>query len=450
MARRRRHKPLAVPDPRDMPVTDIDGLSDDGCGVAHVDGKAVFIDGAIPGDRVRFYYTKRKTSFDKAALYELIDSSPDRVEPQCPVYGVCGGCSLQHMAPEQQISTKQGILLDHFQRIGDVTPEQVLPPITGPHWHYRTKARLSCRYVAKKGSVLVGFKEKGGRYVVVMNQCEILDQRVSDLLPALKAMLMQFSDRGSVAQVEVAATGNEVALVFRNVSELTANDKTLLVNFADVHSVKIFLQPGGLDTVHLFHPQGNPMMTYALGQFGLTFEYWPMNFTQVNEEVNAKMIDQALTLLEPKQGERVFDLFCGIGNFTLPVATSGASVLGIEGEAALIERATANAKLNRLMDRVEFRVDDLYAIGDDDLKKLGKVDKILLDPPRSGAREICEKMSLLKPRRLVYVSCNPATLARDAGVLVHNHGYRLTHAGVMDMFPHTTHVESMAVFDAPG
>lgn len=432
-----------------MPTAVIESMADDGNGVAHIDGKAVFIDGAVPGDTVRFYYTKHKPSFDKGTLHEVIEAGPGRVEPRCEYFGLCGGCSLQHLAPADQVANKQAILLENLKRIGHVSPEQVLPPITGNHWHYRKKARLGCRYVSKKDSVLVGFKEKGGRYVVVMDSCQVLDARVSAALPAIKDMLMKFEDRGSIAQVEVAATGNDVALIFRNVSDLTESDKNLLIAFSGEQNVKVYLQPGGLDTVHLFHPLGDPMMHYQLERYGLDFEYWPMDFTQVNEEINAKMIDQALELLDVKRGERVFDLFCGIGNFTLPIATTGASVLGIEGDETLIERATANAKRNGLSEKTEFRTKDLYTVLDSELEQLGGVDKVLLDPPRSGAREICGQMHLLKPSRIVYVSCNPATLARDAEILVKEQGYRLTHAGVMDMFPHTTHVESMAVFDAP-
>lgn len=441
MGRRNRQKRLP-PEPLEISV---DALSHDGRGVARVEGKTVFIHGALPGERVLFRYTAQRKSHDEGEVLEVLQASPDRVEPQCPHFGLCGGCSLQHQAPQAQVAAKQQALLDALQHIGKVSPGAVLPPLRNESpWGYRRKARLGAKYVAKKGRVLVGFRERGSSFLAELNECHVLHPRVGFLLLPLSELIGALSIRDRVPQIEVSMDDERLVLIFRVMAPLSTADETLLRQFGEQHQLAIYLQPGGPDTIA---PLDEPVaMHYALPDFGLELAFLPTDFTQVNTAINRQMTRRAVALLQAGADDRVLDLFCGVGNFTLPLATQAGEVVGVEGDAGLVERARANAQSNGL-DNVGFHVANLY----EDLAQAPwlkqRFNKALIDPPRSGALEVLEQLPRLGVERLVYVSCYPGTLARDAGELVHKHGYRLLQAGVMDMFPHTAHVESIALFE---
>lgn len=425
----------------------IESLDHEGRGVAHHEGKAIFVDGALPGEIVEASPYRRKPSFELATLCRVLKPSAMRVDPQCAYFGTCGGCSLQHVDARAQVAAKQRVLEDNLWHIGKVEPEQVLPAIYGPAWGYRHRARLSVRHVAKKGGTLVGFREKRSSYVADMHSCEVMPPRISALLPALRESLAQLSIRGHVPQVEVALGEAVDVLVLRILRALSAEDETLLRQFAERHAVQLYLQPQGPDTAHAFHPPLAADLYYTLPEFDLKIRFTPTDFTQVNHEINRILVRRALTLLAPRPGEHVADMFCGIGNFSLAIARSGASVTGIEGSAALVKRAAENAAANGLTDSTRFMKMDLFKIDAAALAALGRCDRMLIDPPRDGAVELVKSIGENVPARIVYVSCNPATLARDAGLLVQTKGYRLSGAGVVNMFPHTSHVESIAVFD---
>lgn len=426
----------------------IDNLSHEGRGVARLNGKATFIQGALPGEEVMFQYTRIKKDFDEGQLVSVINPSPLRVEPKCPHYQLCGGCSLQHLSEASQINFKQDQLLDLLTRFAQTRPQTVLEPLLGSHWHYRNKARLSVRFVEKKQATLVGFRERNNpRYITEITQCPVLNASLgSDLMP-LRLLIESMSDKHSIAQVELAAGDEEIALIFRHLAPLTPDDLLKLEGFAQTYHYKIFLQPGGPDTVTLlFPPMSNQYLTYDLPDHELQFEFHPTDFTQVNSALNRAMVNCAIELMDLKKSDNVLDLFCGLGNFSLPMAKYCAKVIGVEGSTNMVERAYHNAKKNQL-EGLEF-----YAANLDDKECVQKLaqytfNKLLIDPPRSGALEIVRKMDLLNPQRIVYVSCNPVTLARDTGILVNEKGYRLISAGVMDMFPHTAHVESIALFE---
>jgi 23S rRNA (uracil1939-C5)-methyltransferase len=439
MARSRsRRKPLPAP----VRVT-IESLGHDGRGIARVEGKTVFVDGALAGEEVEVRYVKQHRNFDEAAVEEVITPSPLRVEPRCPHFSVCGGCSLQHMAEEQQIEAKQAVLLDNLARLGKVKPAEVLRPLTGPHWGYRRKARLSVKHVRKKGKVLVGFREKHSPYVAEIDSCAVLHPAVGERIEALAAVIESLRASERIAQIEVAVADNATALVFRNLDPLSEEDQARLCVFGQEHDVHIYLQPGGPETVSPLCPTDSQLF-YRLHDFGLELGFGPTDFTQVNFDINRDMLIRALDLLQLGGDERVLDLFCGIGNFTLPIATRAAEVVGVEGAAASVERAADNARRNGI-ENVGFHVANLA----DDVSGAqwaGSYDRVLLDPPRAGALEVLPVVAATGASRIVYVSCHPGTLARDAGELVHRYGYRLEQAGVMDMFPHTAHVESIALF----
>ncbi len=439
MARRRRNRLPAEP-----VRASIDNMAHDGRGVTRVNDKTVFIDGALPGETVLFTYTAQHRRFDEGAAIEVIEASPHRVEPKCPHFGVCGGCSLQHLDPSEQINAKQQILLDNFTHLGKVTPGLVLPPLTGPLWGYRRKARLGVKYVLKKEKLLVGFRERRSPYLTDLSRCEVLHPSVGERLTELAELISGLEAYQRIAQIEVAVDDRQTALVFRNLDELSAADRDSLIGYAQANDLRIFLQPGGPNTVAPLWPE-QVELSYRLEAYDVGYRFGPTDFTQVNYDINRQMVDRALALLDPQPRERVLDLFCGLGNFTLPIARRAASVVGVEGEQALVERARENAERNGL-ENVTFHVADLAADLSDSPWWQGGFDKVLLDPPRSGAQETLAHLARLKVRRLVYVSCNPATLARDAGILVNDFGYRLEQAGVMDMFPHTGHVESIALF----
>lgn len=432
-----------------IPVTvDIEKFSHDGRGIARIDGKTTFVEGALPGETVSMVYSRKKSDFDEGSTVAVMHPSTLRVDPICPHYLLCGGCSLQHLSPIAQIHEKQTQLLDLLTRTGHVLPENILPPLSGKIQNYRNKARLSVRFVEKKQSTLIGFREKNNpRFITEINQCSVLNIKVDEAIKPLRQLLNTLSNPRSIAQIEVAAGDDAVALIFRNLEPLTSEDEALVTTFAQTHGFKIYLQPEGMDSVYLFHPPEAPeYLTYALPDHGIQFQFHPTDFTQVNAEINRAMVNQAIEHLQLTSTDRVLDLYCGLGNFSLPMAKYCASVLGIEGSQTMVKRAQENAVLNQISN-VQFAMANLDDEKTFDIFTKHPIDKLLLDPPRAGALAIVQKMHKIKPRRIVYISCNPATLARDTDILVHQQGYRLVSAGVMDMFPHTAHVESMAVFE---
>lgn len=449
MARRRRSRKQRLPaDP--VEVT-IDSMAHDGRGVAHIEGKAVFVDGALPGERVSFLYTAKRSSHDEGKIHEVLDPAPERVEARCEAFGLCGGCSLQHLDEKEQIGFKQQTLLENLKRLGKVEPEEVLEPLTGPHWGYRRKARLGVRDVPKKGRVLVGFREKHSPYLANFTHCHVLHPSVGMKLEAISECIGDLSVSNRIAQIELSIGGREedgndrVAMVFRNLDPLTADDEARLRAFSVDHGFDLYLQPGGPDTVVPLS-EGVGELSYTLPDFGVEMFFGPMDFTQVNNDINRSMVARAMELLDPQGDERILDLFCGLGNFTLPIARSAGKVIGVEGDKELVRRAGENAERNGV-ENAEFHVADLTQDLTGEPWLRDGIDKLLIDPPRSGALEVIPHAVALKPRRIVYVSCNPSTLARDAGELVNTHGYKLLKAGVMDMFPHTSHVESIALFE---
>lgn len=433
-------------------IATIESLDQEGRGVTHVDGKVIFIEGALPFEEVKFVSHHVKATYELATTVEVLKQSSQRVTPGCAYFGTCGGCAMQHLEFSAQVAAKQRMLEADLWHIGRVRAEKVLPPIQGTPWHYRHKARLRVRYVEKKGGVLVGFNEKGTSYVTFMDSCEVLTQPVSDLIVPLKALIGQLSIKQSVPQIELAVGEDATVLVFRIMEALTEADIALLQTFEETHGAQVWTQTKGPDTVKpLFAHDG--MLHYSLPEFNLQYPFSPIEFTQVNPAINRVMIRRAMQLLQPQAGERIADFFCGLGNFTLPIARSGASVYGVEGSQALVKRAVENAQLNGVSN-VEFAESDLFDMTPESLQLLGAFDKWLVDPPRDGAIELIKSLPDAEdanadhaPSRIVYVSCNPATLARDAAILTQSKGYRLQAAGVMNMFPHTAHVESIAIFE---
>lgn len=426
-------------------AAEITDLDHEGRGVAHVAGKVVFIDDALPGERVEWQRSKSTRTFDEGRLLNVLTPSPHRVEPGCPHFGMCGGCVLQHLAADQQIEFKQRQLLDALARIGQVAPASILAPLRGPEWHYRRRARLAARWVPKKQKTVVGFRERSSTFIANLEQCPILAEPVARLIEPLSALISALSLRARVPQIEVAVGDRATAFVIRVLDEPTPEDRAQMEAFQRAHNIDIYLQPGGYETVVPLAGGPSPL-EYRLPTFDVTVRFMPTDFIQVNGAVNALMIEQALEWLAPTAQDRVLDLFCGLGNFSLPIARSGAHVTAVEGEAGLVERARENAALNGFA-KVEFHVADLF---DPDFARAvwagRSYDKILLDPPRAGAREVLPLIAASGASRVVYVSCHPGTLARDAGVLVNEHDFKLEAAGVIDMFPHTAHVESMAIF----
>jgi 23S rRNA (uracil1939-C5)-methyltransferase len=429
---------------------DVTSLDQEGRGVARIEGKAVFVEGALPGERVTYTTLKRKPSFEIARADIIVRASAERTAPRCPHFSICGGCSMQHLDAAAQVATKQRALEDALWHIGRARPREILPAIHGPAWGYRHRARLSVRYVAKKGGVLVGFHEKKSSYVADMLSCAILPPRISALLPQLRELVGSLSIRDRLPQIELAVGDGDLpveVLVLRVLESPSDADQSALRDFADRHGVQFYLQPAGPETAFPFYPPDR-RLAYTLPEFGLRFPYSPTEFTQVNPAINRVLVRRALRLLDPQPGERVADFFCGLGNFSLPVARRGASVVGIESSAALVRRAEENAALNGLTARTRFVVANLFEATPESIEALGPLDRVLIDPPREGAIALVKALpGDGPPRRNVYVSCSPATLARDAAVLVHDHGYALSAAGIVNMFPHTAHVESIAVFD---
>jgi len=435
---------------------DILDLSHDGRGVArrgdgdaHA-GKTVFVAGALPGERVRVQQTARQRSFDEARTLEVLQASPDRVSPRCPHFGTCGGCALQHLDEAKQIQAKQRVLLENLERIGKVAPERVLPALTDAAWGYRRKGRFSVRRVEKKDRTLVGFREQDPRFVAELSVCHTTLPQVGFKVDALAALVDGMDGRRDIPQIEFIAGDPQpdfdgVALVFRHLQPLSQRDTDALVAFAQEHRFAVFLQPGGIDSVHPLWPH-DPQLAFSLPAWNVELGFRPLDFIQVNAGLNQKMIASALALLDAQPGERVLDLFCGLGNFTLPLARGVGEVVGVEGDAGLVRRARDNATRNGLAN-AHFHAADLAQ----DLRGHAWMregfDRLLLDPPRSGADVVLKQLPLKGLERIVYVSCHPASLARDAGYMVNERGWKLRAAGVMDMFPHTAHVESIAMFE---
>ncbi len=438
---------------------EVESLDLEAQGVAHnAEGKVVFIEGALPTERVQVQVHRRKNNWEQASLTQSARESSQRVRPACPHFGLhagaCGGCKMQHLHPAAQVAVKQRTLEDNLWHLGKVKPERILRPIEGPAWGYRYRARLSVRHVAKKGTVLVGFHERKSRYIADMQTCAVLPPQVSAMLMPLRELIMSMQARETLPQIELAMGDAVVALVLRHLEPLSADDQQRLRDFGVAHGVQWWLQPKGPDTVHLLDDDG-PELAYALPEFGVTMPFKPTDFTQVNPHINRVLVHRAVSLLDVRRDERVIDWFCGLGNFTLPLATLAREVLGIEGSETLVQRARDNALRNGI--KADFAARNLFELTPDMLAADGVAQKWLVDPPREGAFALAKATADLvqshaawtPPSRIVYVSCNPATLARDAGLLVHQAGYRCTAAGAVNMFPHTAHVESIAVFDHP-
>lgn len=440
-------------------ILEIKSLDMDARGVGHIDnedgtpGKVVFVEGALPGERVSFVTFKKKKNWEAARMTALHRESSMRVTPKCKHFDNCGGCSMQHLEPSAQVAIKQRVLEDNLWHIGKVRAESIMRPMYGPTWGYRYRARLSVRHVKKKDAVLVGFHEKKSAFVADMDSCEILPPHISAMLLPLRALIASLSIFDQMPQIEVAVGEDVTAMVLRIMAPLSADDELKLKAFADQYGVQWWLQTKGPETAAPFYPL-DKQLHYLLPEFGVKMPFKPVDFTQVNHHINRVLVAKALRLLEVQPQDRVADLFCGLGNFTLPLATQGSEVVGIEGSTALTERALENARANGLSAKTSFFTRNLFEVTTDDLIALGKFDRILVDPPRDGAMALCQALAGLSqarpdmlPKRIVYVSCSPSTLARDAGILMLEAGYKLSKAGVVNMFPHTSHVESMAVFD---
>jgi 23S rRNA (uracil1939-C5)-methyltransferase len=440
----------------------VESLDLDAQGIAHnSEGKVVFIEGALPGEEVQVTVGRKKNSWEQGTLTAMRRESSQRVTPGCPNFGLhagaCGGCKMQHLHIGAQVAVKQRVVEDNLWHLGKVKAETLLRPIEGPAWGYRYRARFSVRYVAKKGQVLIGFHERKSRYVADMQVCKVVPARVSDLLVPLRELIMGMDERDRLPQIELAMGDEVIALVLRHLNPLLDADKARLRAFAAKHGVQWWLQPKGPDTVHLLD-EGGKQLAYSLPEFGVVMPFKPTDFTQVNPHINTVLVGRALRLLDVRADERVIDWFCGLGNFTLPLATKAREVLGIEGSETLVQRSRENAQRNGLADKTAFVARNLFEMTPALLAADGVADKWLVDPPREGAfalakavADIAQDPSLAPgwqpPKRIVYVSCNPATLARDAGLLVNLAGYRCTAASAVNMFPHTSHVESIAVFE---
>ncbi|WP_066452539.1 23S rRNA (uracil(1939)-C(5))-methyltransferase RlmD [Castellaniella caeni] len=430
---------------------EIESLDLEGQGIAHHEGKVIFVDGGLPGERVLARVTRRKPSYDKARVERVIRASAQRTTPPCPHFGVCGGCAMQHLEPNAQLAIKQRALEDALEHLGKVRPRQILPALQGPNWGYRHRARLSVRLVPKKGGVLVGFRERASSYVADIHQCLVLPPHVSALLMPLRTLIEGLSRPDRIPQIEVAVGDEATVFSLRHLEPLTDADIDRLRAFGTRHNVVWWLQPKGPETAHPLDPAQEDALAYALPAYGLRMHYRPADFTQVNPHINQALIARALTLLDVQPQDRVADLFCGLGNFSLPLATRARAVVGIEGSRTLVARAHEDAARQGLADKTSFTELNLFEVDADWLRGLGHFDRMLIDPPREGALAVAQALATLapeeRPRRVVYVSCNPATLARDAGVLCNVGGWVLRAAGAVNMFPHTAHVESIAVFE---
>ncbi|MGL4574444.1 MAG: 23S rRNA (uracil(1939)-C(5))-methyltransferase RlmD [Burkholderiaceae bacterium] len=420
-------------------------------GIARRDGKVAFVQGALTSETVVAQITGMRPKFDKAVVTEVLQQSSLRVAPRCKHFGVCGGCSMQHIDPHAQLAMKQRALEDSLWHLGRIRPEKILAPIAGPNWGYRYRARLSVRHVAKKGGVLVGFHERGSSYVADMTECHVLPPHVARLLVPLRELFAQLDMRDRMPQIELAVGQGDTVMVLRVLDAATDADRAKLLAFARAHGINFWLQPKGPETIYPLDPAQPGNLHYTLPEFDVRMPFAATDFTQVNHQINRVLVGQAIGLLDVHADHRVLDLFCGLGNFTLPLARKAAQVFGVEGSGALIKRAGQNAAHNGLADKVSYDVRNLFEVTAQDLRSWGRFDRWLIDPPREGGIAVVKALAELghaeRPPRIVYVSCNPATLARDATVLVNEAGYALKAAGVVNMFPHTSHVESMAVFE---
>lgn len=448
MARRRRNRKQLDLTPREI---NIESMAHDGRGVGRgEDGKVVFVDYALPGEKVIYVPVMNRKSYLFGSAIEILEPSEHRIEPKCAVFGECGGCVLQHLDEKVQITYKQQHLLENFKKIGDVQPDELLAPMTGPHWGYRRRARLGAKFVPKKGGMIVGFRERNTSYIQPTDKCEVLYPEVSAMFPDLRETLESTSCNDKIPQIEISVADNAVVMIVRHLEAFVQSDLNLLTEFAKRNEVQLFLQPGNLKSVHPLYPEKPDALYFDFKEFDIRIEFLPTDFIQVNGGINDQLVSKAIELLDIQPDDKVLDLFCGVGNFTLPLARKSNYVVGVEGDQALVNRAIHNKELNKL-DNVDFHFGDLFK---EDMSSSShgdwleqKFDKILLDPPRSGAAEMIKRMPELGASKVVYVSCGPATLARDAGVMVNEHGYKMTYAGVIDMFPHTAHVESIAVFE---
>ena len=430
-----------------MPAGIIESLDHEARGITRLEGKTVFVEGGLPGERVEYSCYRKKPTYEIARIDRVVTPSASRVEPKCPHFGVCGGCSMQHLEPSAQVAAKQRLLEANLWHLGRLVAGQIYAPIHGAPWGYRFRARLSARLVPKKGGMLIGFHERKSSYVADMRQCPNLPPHVSDLLVPLRELVAALSISTAMPQIEVAVGETMTALVLRILEPINAADEGLLRDFADRHGIVFYLQPKGPASVYRFYPLDERRLSYLLPDYGIEHVFSPTEFTQVNHAINRVLVRRAMTLLDPQPGERIADMFCGLGNFTLPIARSGARVVGIEGSPELVRRAGENAAANGLAERVEYGVANLFETTPESLAALGRFDKMLIDPPREGAAELVKAIGEDGPPRIVYVSCSPATLARDAAILAHQKGYRLSGAGVVNMFPNTSHVESIALFE---
>lgn len=433
--------------PRDPVAARIEDLDQDGRGVARVEGKVVFIEQALKGEEVLFSYRRRRGRFDEGVLAEIRAAAPERVQPRCPHFGRCGGCSLQHLAHAAQVEIKQARLLATLRRLGHVEPARLYPALQAEPWGYRRRARLGVRFVPGKGGALVGFREKHSAKLAELAGCAVLEPAVGGRLPELRALVTSLDAARRVPQLEVAVGENECALVLRHLDPLSARDRATLTDFGRRYGLQIHLQAGGAESLTALWPAAPALLRYRLPDDHVELEFGPTDFVQVNAAVNRLLVARTLELLDLEPRDRVLDLYCGIGNFTLPIARRAGEVVGAEGAVALVRRARANATRNALT-QAQFRVADLASAESASCQLAEGWDKLMLDPPRSGAAAVVSSLRAPLPRRVVYVSCNPATLARDAATLVHEHGYRLAGAGLVDMFPHTSHIEALALFEA--
>ena len=451
--------PLPDPSAADAPTLQVESLDHEGRGIGHADGKVIFIDGALAGEHVSYASRRRKASYEVADVGRILRQSASRVVPRCPHFGVCGGCSMQHLHASAQVAVKQRILEDNLWHLARVRAERMLPPVHGPAWHYRFRARFSVRLVEKKGGVLVGFHEKRSSFVADIRECHVVPPHVGALLLPLRALVASLSIARRLPQIELAIGEGDsprdlvTVLVLRILEPLLPDDEARIRAFAAAHDVVFWLQPKGPDTVQPFEADSPAELSYALPEFGVRIFFLPTDFTQVNGGINRVLVGRAVRLLDPQPGERIADLFCGLGNFSLPIATRAGEVVGVEGSAAMTRRAAINAERNGLAAKTSFAVANLFEVDAAWFDALGTFDRMLIDPPREGAIAVAKALAAIgdrAPRRIVYVSCNPATLARDAAVLVHEGGYRLRQAGIVNMFPQTSHVESIAVFERSG
>ncbi len=440
MGRRKRRKLPAEP-----VTVDVSDLSHDGRGVGRHAEKAVFVHGALPGEEVSARLVARNRRYDEAIAAQILKPSPERIEPECPWFEQCGGCALQHLSHEAQLRFKHKRLVDNLQRLGGVTPETWLEPLSASPWHYRRRARLSARLVQAKGRVLVGFREKQGRFVADVGHCRVLHPDFSDRLQSLSDLLGELTVADAVPQIEIASGDDGSAIVIRHLRALDADDVMRLKQWSEQEGIAVYLQPKGPDTVHRLWPEQH-RLSYRLPAFDVELEFHPQHFVQVNAALNRRLVERALELLNPRPTDHVLDLFCGLGNFSLPLARRAGQVIGVEGAAELVAAARANARANGV-ENVSFETANLNEDVSSTSWFRDPFDAALIDPPRSGALEILPVIAASGARRVVYVSCNPATLARDAGELVRTHHFRLISAGIADMFPHTAHVESIALFE---